>query len=146
MPWHRNAGRLHGTGFMSRIDPRISMVFGFGLQTAAGLWMPTFDLNVTMEILVINSAIQGLAIGVVWCQRDRETAWLGSRYLTPTFQVWCSETVLLVRKSSVRRAFVLCAPLSVSKEPDRHHPKYIYFQARHHEPRICKFVTTDHRP
>jgi DHA2 family multidrug resistance protein len=51
---------------MSRIDPRISMAFGFGLQTAAGLWMLTFDLNVTMEILVVNSAIQGFAVGVVW--------------------------------------------------------------------------------
>ena len=28
--------------------------------------MLTFDLNVTMEILVINSAIQGFAVGVVW--------------------------------------------------------------------------------
>ena len=53
-------------GFMSKIDPRISMAFGFGLQTIAGLWMLTFDLNVTMEILVINSAIQGFAVGVVW--------------------------------------------------------------------------------
>ena len=53
-------------GFMSRIDPRISMAFGFGLQTAAGMWMLTFDLNVTMEVLVINSAIQGFAVGIVW--------------------------------------------------------------------------------
>jgi MFS transporter, DHA2 family, multidrug resistance protein len=53
-------------GFMARIDPRISMAFGFGLQTIAGLWMLTFDLNVTMEILVFNSAIQGFAVGVVW--------------------------------------------------------------------------------
>jgi DHA2 family multidrug resistance protein len=65
----RGIGMLVGfmiAGFMSRIDPRISMAFGFGLQTAAGLWMLTFDLNVTMEILVINSAIQGFAVGVVW--------------------------------------------------------------------------------
>ena len=53
-------------GLMSRIDPRISMAFGFGLQTVAGLWMLTFDLNVTMEILVLNSAIQGFAVGIVW--------------------------------------------------------------------------------
>jgi DHA2 family multidrug resistance protein len=65
----RGIGMLVGfmvAGFMSRIDPRISMAFGFGLQTAAGLWMLTFDLNVTMEILVVNSAIQGFAVGVVW--------------------------------------------------------------------------------
>jgi DHA2 family multidrug resistance protein len=53
-------------GFMSRIDPRISMAFGFSLQTIAGVWMLTFDLNVTMEILVLNSAIQGFAVGCIW--------------------------------------------------------------------------------
>jgi len=65
----RGVGMLVGfmaAGFMSRIDPRISMAFGFGLQTVAGLWMLTFDLNVTMEILIANSAIQGFAVGVVW--------------------------------------------------------------------------------
>jgi DHA2 family multidrug resistance protein len=53
-------------GFMARIDPRLSMAFGFGLQTVAGLWMLTFDLNVSMETLVLNSAVQGFAVGVVW--------------------------------------------------------------------------------
>ena len=65
----RGVGMLVGfmmAGFMSRIDPRISMAFGFGLQTVAGLWMLTFDLNVTMEILIANSAIQGFAVGIVW--------------------------------------------------------------------------------
>jgi DHA2 family multidrug resistance protein len=32
----------------------------------AGLWMLTFDLNVTMEVLVINSVVQGFAVGIVW--------------------------------------------------------------------------------
>ena len=65
----RGVGMLVGfmiAGFMSRIDPRISMAFGFGLQTAAGVWMLSFDLNVTMEILVVNSVIQGFAVGIVW--------------------------------------------------------------------------------
>jgi DHA2 family multidrug resistance protein len=53
-------------GFMNRIDPRIGMALGFSLQTVAGLWMLSFDLNVTMEILVLNSAIQGFAVGIVW--------------------------------------------------------------------------------
>jgi MFS transporter, DHA2 family, multidrug resistance protein len=30
------------------------------------MWMLTFDLNVSMEILVANSTIQGFAVGVVW--------------------------------------------------------------------------------
>ncbi|MDI1265677.1 MAG: DHA2 family efflux MFS transporter permease subunit [bacterium] len=65
----RGIGMLIGfmtAGFMSRIDPRISMAFGFGLQTIAGAWMLTFDLNVSMEILIANSTIQGFAVGVVW--------------------------------------------------------------------------------
>src|SRR6185369_16375807 len=65
----RGLGMLAGfmiAGFMSRIDPRISMAFGFGLQTAAGVWMLSFDLNVSMEVLVLNSAVQGFAVGVVW--------------------------------------------------------------------------------
>jgi DHA2 family multidrug resistance protein len=53
-------------GLMSRIDPRIGMAFGFGLQTVAGLWMLTFDLNVSMETLALNSAVQGFAVGSVW--------------------------------------------------------------------------------
>src|SRR5436305_212330 len=53
-------------GLMTRIDPRINMAIGFALQTLAGLWMLTFDLNVTMETLVLNSAVQGFAVGTVW--------------------------------------------------------------------------------
>ena len=53
-------------GFMSRLDPRVGMAAGFGLQTFAGAWMLTFDLNVSAEILFLNSAIQGFAVGVVW--------------------------------------------------------------------------------
>src|SRR4051812_50101461 len=65
----RGVGMLVGfmiAGFMNRIDPRLSMAFGFGLQTVAGLWMLTFDLNVKMGILVINSVIQGFSVGGVW--------------------------------------------------------------------------------
>jgi MFS transporter, DHA2 family, multidrug resistance protein len=53
-------------GLTSRIDPRIGMAFGFGLQTVAGVWMLTFDLNVSMETLLLNSAVQGFAVGSVW--------------------------------------------------------------------------------
>jgi DHA2 family multidrug resistance protein len=53
-------------GLMTRIDPRINMAFGFALQTVAGLWMLTFDLNVSMETLLANSAVQGFAVGTVW--------------------------------------------------------------------------------
>jgi len=65
----RGMGMMVGfltAGFMSRIDPRISMSIGFSLLALAGVWMLTFDLNVTMTILIANSLIQGLAVGIIW--------------------------------------------------------------------------------
>src|SRR5712672_3352061 len=65
----RGIGMMLGfmsAGFMKRIDPRISMSLGFALLSLAGVWMMTFDLNVTMEILVANSLIQGFAVGTIW--------------------------------------------------------------------------------
>ena len=50
-------------GLMKRHDPRIGMAMGFSLLALAGLWMLTFDLNVTMEILIANSLLQGFAVG-----------------------------------------------------------------------------------
>jgi len=54
------------SGLTSRIDPRMGMSAGFLIQVASGLWMLTFDLNVTMDILVWNSLIQGFAVGIIW--------------------------------------------------------------------------------
>jgi DHA2 family multidrug resistance protein len=53
-------------GLMSRLDPRVGMSVGFIIQALAGVWMLTFDLNVTMEMLVWNSLIQGFAVGIIW--------------------------------------------------------------------------------
>jgi DHA2 family multidrug resistance protein len=53
-------------GLTSRLDPRVGMSAGFLIQVASGLWMLTLDLNVTMDILVWNSLIQGFAVGLIW--------------------------------------------------------------------------------
>ena len=53
-------------GFAGRLDGRISMVVGFGLLFAAGLWLMHIDLNVTYLSLATNAGIQGLAIGLIW--------------------------------------------------------------------------------
>ena len=53
-------------GLTSRLDPRIGMSMGFLIQVASGVWMLTFDLNVTMEILVLNSLVQGFSVGMIW--------------------------------------------------------------------------------
>ncbi|MEQ1616684.1 MAG: DHA2 family efflux MFS transporter permease subunit [Hyphomicrobiaceae bacterium] len=65
----RGAGMMIGfmtAGFMGRLDPRLGMGLGFSLLAIAGFWMASFDLNVTMPMLVVNSALQGFAVGVIW--------------------------------------------------------------------------------
>lgn len=52
--------------FVGRLDPRIGMAVGFGLQVISGLWLMSIDLNVGMEILLANSFLQGMAIGIIW--------------------------------------------------------------------------------
>ena len=53
-------------GFSSRIDPRISMMGGFGMLAIAGLWLMSVDLNVTVASLAANAILQGMAIGFIW--------------------------------------------------------------------------------
>jgi DHA2 family multidrug resistance protein len=52
--------------FAAKVDPRVGMAIGFALQIASGLWLMSIDLNVDMTILVANSIIQGIAIGIIW--------------------------------------------------------------------------------
>ncbi len=49
-----------------RIDPRIMMIAGFGLQGYGGYQMMLFDLNVDETQLAIWSLVQGSGIGVTW--------------------------------------------------------------------------------
>jgi DHA2 family multidrug resistance protein len=65
----RGAGMTVGflvAGLTSRLDPRIGMSAGFLIQVASGIWMLTFDLNVTMHILILNSLVQGFSVGLIW--------------------------------------------------------------------------------
>jgi DHA2 family multidrug resistance protein len=52
--------------FMGRLDPRVGMMIGFGLQVVSGLWLMSIDLNVGMGVLAANSVLQGMAIGIIW--------------------------------------------------------------------------------
>jgi len=65
----RGAGTF--VGFVSmfifgRIDPRIPMAVGLGLQAYSGWLMAGFDVNVTFSDVLWASAIQGLGVGLVW--------------------------------------------------------------------------------
>ncbi len=52
--------------FIGRLDPRIGMTIGFSLQVVSGLWLMSVNLDVGMDILVANSILQGMAIGIIW--------------------------------------------------------------------------------
>jgi MFS transporter, DHA2 family, multidrug resistance protein len=52
--------------FIGRLDPRIGMSIGFSLQVISGLWLMSINLDLPMEILVANSMLQGMAIGIIW--------------------------------------------------------------------------------
>ena len=53
--------------FVGKLDPRIGMALGFGLLAGSGWWLMSFDLNVGMTALALNSMLQGIGIGVFWC-------------------------------------------------------------------------------
>jgi MFS transporter, DHA2 family, multidrug resistance protein len=53
-------------GLTSRLDPRVGMSIGFLIQVASGIWMLTFNLNISMDILILNSLVQGFSVGMIW--------------------------------------------------------------------------------
>jgi DHA2 family multidrug resistance protein len=52
--------------FIGRLDPRIGMTLGFGLLALSGIWLMELDLNIGATDLLMNSFVQGLAVGIVW--------------------------------------------------------------------------------
>ena len=65
----RGAGVMSGS-FMSiylqRLDPRVGMVGGFGLQIVSGLWLMSLSLDAQLPALCTNAYLQGLAVGLIW--------------------------------------------------------------------------------
>ncbi|MSO77134.1 MAG: DHA2 family efflux MFS transporter permease subunit [Alphaproteobacteria bacterium] len=52
--------------YAAKLDSRVGMIVGFGLNVISGLWLASLDLNLTFYDIWINSFIQGIAIGLVW--------------------------------------------------------------------------------
>jgi len=52
--------------FIGKLDPRIGMTLGFGLMVISGLWLMSMDLNTGEAMLLANSTLQGLSVGIVW--------------------------------------------------------------------------------
>ena len=66
----RGAGTLLGFTtnalLRGRLDPRLVLLVGFGVQGIAGLWMATFDINVTTVDVGLASMLAGYGVGLVW--------------------------------------------------------------------------------
>ena len=65
----RGAGVMSGSFmsiFLQRLDPRVGMVTGFGLQVVSGLWLMSFSLDAQLPALCTNVYLQGLAVGLIW--------------------------------------------------------------------------------
>ena len=52
--------------FIGRMDPRTGLIGGFALQALSGVWLMGMDLNTDTHTLMLNSLVQGIAIGVIW--------------------------------------------------------------------------------
>ena len=65
----RGIGALAGffsAMFIARVDPRIGMGIGMGIQALSGLIMMTFDHNVPFATVAFVGALQGMAVGLFW--------------------------------------------------------------------------------
>ncbi len=65
----RGIGALAGffsAMFIARVDPRIGMGIGVGIQALSGLIMMTFDHNVPFATVAFVGALQGMAVGLFW--------------------------------------------------------------------------------
>jgi DHA2 family multidrug resistance protein len=51
---------------LARLDPRFGLLIGGLLQTLAGAWLMTLNLDVSVLELNLNSVLQGFAIGLAW--------------------------------------------------------------------------------
>jgi DHA2 family multidrug resistance protein len=52
--------------FTNRVDPRVGMVLGFGVQIISGIWLMGMDFNIGLTALCTNAFLQGLAVGLIW--------------------------------------------------------------------------------
>jgi DHA2 family multidrug resistance protein len=88
----RGVGATFGfflTIFIGRLDPRIGLIGGFGLQVASGLWLTSINLDVDMGTLLANSVLQGIAVGVIWVPLTLATfATIETRHLAETTAVY----------------------------------------------------------
>lgn len=88
----RGAGAVIGfflAMYVGKLDPRIGMSVGFLMLAWSGWLMMGFDMNVTPADVAFVSAVQGVAVGLIWVPLVIATyATLDPRYLAETSSVF----------------------------------------------------------
>jgi DHA2 family multidrug resistance protein len=65
----RGIGAFFGFGLMalaSRLDPRVSLTIAFSLQGLSGLYMASFNIDMTFSQVAWAGIIQGIGVGMAW--------------------------------------------------------------------------------
>lgn len=65
----RGAGAILGfftAMWISKLDPRVGLLFGCAVQAASGIWMMSFSLDVSFSEVATASALQGFSVGIIW--------------------------------------------------------------------------------
>ena len=78
---------------VGRLDPRLWMSLGFGIQAYSGWLMMGFDFNTGTEIVALTSFMQGIAVALVWAPLVEVTF----ATLNPRFLAEASSTFHLLR-------------------------------------------------
>jgi DHA2 family multidrug resistance protein len=88
----RGAGAMLGfflAMWVGKLDPRIGMTVGFAMLAWSGWYMMGFDMNVTSFDVALTSAVQGLAVGLLWVPLTIATfSSIESRHLAETMSVF----------------------------------------------------------
>ncbi len=61
--------------FAGRLDPRVTMVIGFGVQVVSGLWLMAINLDVGFVTFAFNAFLQGTAVGLIWAPIATTAFW-----------------------------------------------------------------------
>jgi len=60
---------------MGRLDPRVTMLIGFGVQIISGLWLMAITLDADFATFALNAFLQGTAVGLIWAPIATTAFW-----------------------------------------------------------------------
>ena len=128
----RGAGALVGfflAIYVGKLDPRVGMVAGFGIQAWSGWLMMGFDVNVTVVEVATTSVLQGIAVGLIWVPLVVATfATLDPRYLAE------STAVFHLLRNIGSSLFISLSVTTVIRSGNANYSRMTAFASPFHEP------------